>query len=346
MQTNVDKEALKNVTKIVSHAGCADGFASAMICSEALDWKPEVVLVHYNSPELAALEPEPGILFVDFCPPADRADEFLKAGAIVLDHHKGVEDVVMKFVEAGQGAFADEDHDPGVSGASLAESQCYRKLKPVNGDVQNFANLAGIRDTWQTGHKDWEKGVGVALMLRFFGWKHFEERKQAYPLKSDYWLADLLGKKHSEKIKKHCDERVIVREVRGRKVAFHYDTDSLTSDVDTEMKSRGVFILIGFFYVVEKNRPKIIFKTRSSGDFSVRDFCKYYGGNGHTHAAGFSQQITNNRFDSKSEVIRFSRPHERDPFDGEQNIWYFAEYLFAKYLDYLATKDEDFAPGV
>ena len=343
MQTNVSKEKLGAVKKIVYHANCADGMAAALICLGALGWELECVGMHYKSPELEALEATPGLLFVDFSPPADRADEFLDAGAIVLDHHKGAEDVVMKFVSAGQGAFADEKIDPGVSGASLACSEVWRKIHPIDSDVERFARLAGIRDTWQTRSKEWVEGTGLMLMMKLLGFEHFQKQRLPFPSASDYQLAELLGGNYHRKIVNHCDERVIVREVEGHTVAFHYDTEALTSDVAEEMRTRGANVIIGFFYVIERGQPKIIFSTRSDESFDVSKLCKFYGGGGHSRAAGFSQIIGETRDGSEP---RFGRPPHRSPFDGEQNPWFFALTLFKRYVDTEAMKSEDFAPGV
>src|SRR5256885_13008647 len=80
---NVDRNLLAAVRTIVAHDECADGTASAILLHDALPGA-EVVFADYGG---AAGRPVagPGLLFCDFSPPAARADEFVAAGAIVLD---------------------------------------------------------------------------------------------------------------------------------------------------------------------------------------------------------------------------------------------------------------------
>lgn len=119
----IDK--LQAIKTVVSHENCADGLASAMIIKDVLP-DAKVLFFQYGSPDLAALPAEAGMIFCDFSPPANRAQEFVDAGAIVLDHHKTAKDVVALF--GALGVYADEKADPGVSGAVLAYREVWLPL--------------------------------------------------------------------------------------------------------------------------------------------------------------------------------------------------------------------------
>lgn len=171
-------ETLNLVTRIVTHASCADGVASALILRDVLPGR-EIVFLQHGSHEARTLAATPGTLFCDFVPPCDRIAEFVAAGAIVLDHHRGACDIVEAFGPLG--VFADEATEPGVSGAVLAfrevwepRYQAERQMFRHEGMIRKFAMLAGIRDTWQRNHQDWQDACAQAAELTFFPFEHWE----------------------------------------------------------------------------------------------------------------------------------------------------------------------------
>jgi hypothetical protein len=163
----MDPAALADVRVIVAHDECADGTASAILLHDALPGA-EIVFCDYGAParQLAA---RPGMLFCDFSPPAARADEFVAAGAMVLDHHRSARPVIERFGE--RGVFGDERADPGVSGAMLAYRHVWLALRagaPEQPFAAWFAAAAGARDTWQTASPLWRDGcVQHALLTAF-----------------------------------------------------------------------------------------------------------------------------------------------------------------------------------
>ena len=156
-------ETLKAVRTIVTHEGCPDGIASAILLHDALP-EAKIVFAQYGEPSLTDLVAEPGMLFCDIAPPPERAAAFVAEGAIVLDHHKQARAVVESF--GPNGVFADEVADEGVSGAWLAYENVWLPLRVLDpalatGEAMNaraLARLAGIRDTWQRAAHDWLRG--------------------------------------------------------------------------------------------------------------------------------------------------------------------------------------------
>src|SRR5262245_19793890 len=171
-------EQLRNIKLVISHGNtCPDGLASAMIVADAYgDKRPEIRLIDHGSAEKADLEPVPNMMFVDCSPLPEKAEPFIAAGAIVLDHHaKGSS--VQAFVKAGLGILGDERRDIGVCGAVLAYEHVWKPLREASSPegmlavepiVREFARLSGIRDTWQTRDPSWLKACEQAEGVRFW----------------------------------------------------------------------------------------------------------------------------------------------------------------------------------
>jgi hypothetical protein len=134
-------DALREVTTLVTHDNCSDGLASAMLVKDAMPHHVEIVFVSYGTPAYLNLKAESGMLFCDIAPPEARAQEFVDAGALVLDHHKTQRHIVEMFGE--RGVFGDETRDPGVSGAMLAFLEVWL---PMNGGPAMSLNIIkGVR---------------------------------------------------------------------------------------------------------------------------------------------------------------------------------------------------------
>lgn len=156
---------LKRVVVVYTHGKCPDGLASAMILKDAfrmLGTSPRIEFLVHGTPEhQAATDTTEQALFCDIAPRAGSGS-FLDRSRwpIVLDHHKGAEELVRSFGELG--VFADEKLEPGVSGAVLAfrevwslayEHAARRGRHPIDKtypQVKDFADSVGARDTWQT----------------------------------------------------------------------------------------------------------------------------------------------------------------------------------------------------
>lgn len=52
-------------------------------------------------------------------------------------------------------------------------------------------------------------------------------------------------------------------------------------------------VVLGFVYARNKSSEDVVFQAslRSSSNYDVKSICEYYGGGGHTHAAGFNTKI-------------------------------------------------------
>jgi hypothetical protein len=280
----IDLDSLLAVRTIVTHENCADGIASAIILRDALP-NARVEFVQYNTPAHRDLRATPGMLFCDMTPPAARVQEFVDAGAIVLDHHKGAREIVEAFGE--RGVFANEATEPGVSGAMLAFREVWCKVTYPNIDdhlipITDLAVLAGIRDTWWRTHPRWRAACAQAAALRFWP----PEMLIGAPIDS---LAARL------EIGETLLQRDEARDERSISEAYRFEVGGIrvvafeglhTSDIAERLKGDADLVL-GWHYKIEGGEPRMIVSCRSRGAVSALALAKANGGGGHERAAGF-----------------------------------------------------------
>jgi len=296
-------EKLQAVKNVVVHDACPDGLASAMILRACYS-TAEVKFVQYDTKAHRELEAQPNTIFADFSPHRDRVDDFKRAEAIVLDHHKTQKDVVGSFGELG--VFGDEATEPGVSGAVLAFREVWwplmkEKAAPMMSDVvrgldltnsptkdfrliQDFATLAGIRDTWQTKSPRWQESCEQAAAMFFW------PPEVLLPVPPDKWaeklsLGPLLLEKQLKRAKRNADSSFRFTSTKGTRVAVFEGTTS-ASDA-AEYLHESVDLVVGFDIFVQDGQPVMLWSIRSHTDFDCGTFCKAHGGGGHLRAAGF-----------------------------------------------------------
>lgn len=288
-------DTLRKVTHLVTHENCSDGMASAMIIKNALP-NVRVTFVNYDTPAYKALVAEPGMLFCDVTPAKDRVQEFVDAGALCLDHHKKAEDIVLAFGE--NGVFADEKKDPGVSGAVLAYRHVWLPLSSqldfvsldddyrirTTNQVGNFASLIGIRDTWQRTHGQWEKACQTTEGLAFWP----EEELLGLPPSKWEERADIGRIVYPRKLKgavKATEGAKYFTSISGTKVCVFAGVRA-SSDA-SDYLGKEIDITAGFATFVEDGKLSVQFSCRSKAGYDVSSLAAFYGGGGHTAAAGF-----------------------------------------------------------
>lgn len=307
-------EKLKQVKRLITHANCPDGYASALIVKDALP-DVEVLFVKHGTEEHRALEPRPGDLFCDFSPhikswDASREGEddcvrhplqlkhWLEAGTIVLDHHPTQRDVTMLFVKAGLGAYGENDRNE--CGAWLAYEHVWKPLRDANewneikNSVHEFAELAGIRDTWKKHDERWQEACWQAEALMFWG-------NDALTLGIEKTmstvgsLGPVLFDKKVESANNALKEAHPFVTKKGTLVHVFqgvYTTSDAAEILEKSQKEKFgkamTDIVAGFHYRVDADKLQLTFSTRSHSGYDVGAFCKAHGGGGHTAAAGFT----------------------------------------------------------
>jgi oligoribonuclease NrnB/cAMP/cGMP phosphodiesterase (DHH superfamily) len=298
-------EQLRNIKTVVSHGNnCPDGVASAMIVADAYRYfheeagtTVEILVIDHQSEEKAKLEAKPGMLFVDFSPPEERAQEFIDAGTLCLDHHKKGSSV-QAFVRAGLGVFGDEDKDPGVCGAVLAYEHVWKPLKAANPSdtleldpmiVQEFARLSGIRDTWQTKSPDWIKACKMAEALRFWPLATLLVSPPEF-WKSHIDLGEILWARKIKTVTKISEHVYNWTSPRGTRVAI-FQGVKFSSDV-AEALGDAVDLIVAYDIAYEPGHEfKLICSSRSRASYDCGALALAYGGGGHTRAAGFNRPM-------------------------------------------------------
>lgn len=293
----LDLNLVQDLRKVITHGGCSDGLASALLIKDALP-QIEVEFVFHGSEQHRNLVAEPGILFVDFSPTPERAMEFVQSGAAILDHHKGSEEIVRMFGD--RGVFADEQQEPGVSGAVLAYRNIWYQIngfRSVPCDLaEKFARLVGIRDTWQRHHKEWENANVISGALAFMSTGYWMERLSRDEIftpsvVSDKFWRDIeaLGNILVEKRKKLIEsssKRVMKFDTKLGTKCILFERTDLSSDM-AEFFDTQADLVVGFSHSCENNIPQLNVSTRSHTNFNCCDLSKFYGGGGHMKAAGF-----------------------------------------------------------
>ena len=303
-------EVLQSVRVVVSHRypenACADGLASAMIIKDVLP-DVEYRFFAHNTRAYDELVAEPGMLFVDITPPMARVTEFRERGAIVLDHHKDREELVASFGE--RGVFAHEARDPGVSGALLAFEHVWmpfygragiRSWQLEKKRIRHFAEVAGVRDTWQRSHPLWKTACEQAAVLLFF------------PIED--WLDGEFEPLDPERLAQRMDlgPHLIARFQQETatlvKSAYAFTTEKFLRVVvlpsvrisdAAELFASAADVVVGFSFHVEDGKPSMrmsfrSFKGHGGKSVDVSEIARIFpGGGGHKHAAGGSMRLDN-----------------------------------------------------
>lgn len=300
----ITTEKLTAVRTIVTHEHCPDGIASAILLRDALP-DAYIEFVQYGTPEHRDLVAGPGLLFCDMTPPRERVAEFVAAGAVVLDHHRGAADIVAAF--GADGVFADEATNPGTSGAMLAFLEVWTRIRggmfstSHPGSVEQnaalaFASLAGIRDTWQRASPRWDAACEQAAALRFWPVSQLLSIAEARPFAHEQLgekmaIGPILIQRQAEAVERAVGNALSYTTRKGTRLLI-FEGTTLTSDA-AEAVGDHVDLVIGFHYEVEPHGPTMIrLSTRSHTTYDCAALAKHYGGGGHTKAAGFSQPCT------------------------------------------------------
>lgn len=282
-------EKIHSLKHLIVHERCPDGTASAMMlkyCFPDLD----VQFVQYDTEAHRNVEVRPHTIFADFSPHPDRVGDFVQAESVVLDHHRTAQQVVAEFGELG--VFGDETSEPGVCGATLAFREvCKPSLEGHGYDVghllrlmEDFAILAGIRDTWQRENPRWREACEQASALDFWPWDRLVGLP-AVDWKEKLEIGPILFQKKLDTVKRFGDNALRFVSEKGTKVAV-FQGVKMSSDVAEHLHTE-VDLVIGFDVFLVDGEPSMVLSTRSHTDFDCGKFCKAHGGGGHTRAAGF-----------------------------------------------------------
>jgi len=282
----IDKDRLMGLKRLVTHANCPDGYASASIIKNCLP-SIEVVYVQYGTKALEELEAKENTIFCDISPPAIRVEEFIGNKTIVLDHHVTQKSVVEMFGD--DGVYVDK---PGVSGAGLAYFHVWKQIfghvaHPTESHASRLATLAGIRDTWQSHHKDWSKACALSAVMMLHG--------EDVVSPKEYLDLIPVGEKivagRQRVVEEICEKgySLCIQDT----ICVVLNNIDLISDV-AEYLGPGVDLVVGFNYFVDSDDSlKIRWSTRTRSEkFDCSKFAASRGGGGHKKSAGYNTTVT------------------------------------------------------
>lgn len=280
---------LSEIKKVITHDNCADGLASAIICREAIPGV-EVVFCQYGTAAYDNLRPEPGVLFVDFSPKLEHAQAWVDAGAYILDHHKGAEDVVTLFGE--RGLFDNER-----CGAMLAfDEMCYRqkiseRSSPTDADwrLMRFAHLADVRDRWQTDSPDWDEANAQHRVMMAVDRDVWLESGR-FPSREELAFGELMAQTERKRAERIVATEMEAATIAGLRVGVCSAGGALSSAIGEAGRQAGYDVTAVFFHKrdPDSGEKSIVYSLRSNERFDVAEFAKHHGGGGHARAAGFS----------------------------------------------------------
>lgn len=332
-------EALRDIKTILVHGyadgACADGLSSALILRDVFPTAEVKFLVH-NTPAYAELPASPGMIFADITPPEARVQEFVDAGAVVLDHHKSARHVVEAFGE--RGVYAYPERDPGVSGALLAHQvwvQFRREQDPnwsegwaeLEEFVFYFASLIGVRDTWQTESPLWKTACELSATLLFYpaeDWlsvQSMSENLHRVTRRVDSVGAELIRKRDAE-AKRLADSAYRFVTPKGSRVAVVASCH--VSDA-ADLLAESADLVVGFAFDTQTTSlvglragfqaPVMRLSFRSRGKVDVSEIARMLGGGGHAGAAGAALPIL-----EKKKEDHYDESTMRNPFAEIERI--------------------------
>lgn len=258
----------QDVTHVIYHGGCADGFGSALGAWKELGDDVEYIGASYDKPP-PELPKDARVAILDFSYPRETLLELNEKveDLVVLDHHKSA-------AEALKGLdFAVFDMKRAGAGLSW---HYFHPDKPLPALMAYLED----RDLW---NNELPKTREVTMALRkhpqeFEGWNKLsveQLKKEGVP------LVEAL----KAEVEKACETAHTV-ELDGMEVpAVHHRR--YASDIGHRLLQKHPDAPFAAVYSDYKGRRK--WELRSRGDFDVSSVCVKFGGGGHKAAGGFTQ---------------------------------------------------------
>jgi len=269
-----------NKTLIFYHGDCPDGFGGAYTAWKKFGDAAEYIGLKHGKPFTEDVTGK-DVYFIDFCYPKEIMDGIAtKAASLtILDHHEGMEDVVM--------AFPSHVYDSNRSGASIAWAY-FHPDEPIpellayveDDDLFRFS----LPET---------RPVLTYLTARPFTFAAWDTIAQA--LSGDASRRELLATarayaEYFELLAEVAVENAKLIEFEGHQVYFAtaHPLKPMKSLVGSRLaKKKGPFAL-----VVSAHPEGFGVSIRGDGTVDVAKIAQKYGGNGHPKSAGFKIEWT------------------------------------------------------
>ncbi|MHC4618542.1 MAG: DHHA1 domain-containing protein [Planctomycetota bacterium] len=263
---------LKKVSKIVAHAD-SDGIIGALVCKEALG-VDRIELVQYGE-GLDNVHLEEGVLFVDISPPDGRVEEFLEAGAIVLDHHESRRDIVAKF--GLRGVFGED----GECGATLVYDHVWSAVRDPSFKVDWLCELIAVWDTWKRQSPMWHRACCLNEIVLHKGLEFSIYDSREAQIEQGHLLFAAAQK------------RILATAENAKLELWGYipvawvpcDNASVSLVADQLIETKGVAMVVCLRIAPDGS---VVCSLRGNGNVDVGTIAKHHGGGGRQNTAGYS----------------------------------------------------------
>lgn len=293
---------IAEVNRVYFHAGCADGIMARNIFRLVLED------LSFNRPDLqeklndssfwfpaspsSKLTIHPTSIFFDMAPKADQFEDFLKAGALVFDHHSSNKHLFDKYKDQyPDQLFFSEDGSGTWLAYEVAEIySMYSGIKKIGSnnlyslfDLCKVASYISASDTWnQSDPIKFDTGRALAILIGMIGNDYWDIPDSYFinTAKEMYKASEKRMIRHAEKVEivDHC----------GVKIGFMNTNEDTSNMAEYLRNSIGLNLLVGYMHTIDKDTKELLttFSMRSDDNFSCKDISLRNGGGGHDKASG------------------------------------------------------------
>ena len=270
LRSRIDALPVKpeEITHVLYHAECWDGFGARFAAEQALGDKAEYIPVSYKDgpPQLPA---DAKVAIVDFSYPREQLLEFKSkvAGMVVLDHHEKARQQLegLPFVVFEQSS----------AGAGL--SWAYFNPDQPQPDILKYVE---DRDLWKF-NLDKSREVSAALGSYEMDTKTWENL-DVNNLKTEGTAIQ----RYKQQLVDGAADRAVMGTVAGHKVPMTQCIPEIRSEVGEALRAKYPDAPFAAVSYVENGKKQWSLRSQDGG-FDVNAVANKFGGGGHKAAAGF-----------------------------------------------------------
>ena len=283
---------LKTCKRVYFHSNCPDGIISRnflqYLRSRGMNDFTGVEY-HAHNPGKSA-EVVEGAVFVDLSPIPEQYEEFLEAGAVILDHHNTVLPLFEKFKDKYPDQLVFGETDKTESGAWLVYKCLDRWMQTTNFVSRNtahfkvIAKMIAIGDCWDKSSPEaFENARSLGKYIGLYGNDYAEIPGGEFINRSQEYgrlTRDNTARTAKSFIRRtHCDLEVL----------FYNTREGISDLAEVAREKYGADLVVSWYQQCVKNDGEVTsFSLRSNDNFDCGKFAKLFeGGGGHKRAAGF-----------------------------------------------------------
>ena len=283
---------IKACKRVYFHSNCPDGIIARnfmhYILSNGYNDATTVEFIAQNPGKPAELVD--GAVFVDLSPIPEQYEAFLKAGAVILDHHNTVLPLFEQFKDQYPDQLVFGETDKTESGAWLAYLCLDQWMQTTDfifkntGQFKVVAKMIAIGDCWDKSDPVvFENSRSLGKYIALYGNDYIEIPGGDFISRSQEY--GRLTRDTTARTSKS-----FIRRTHGDLEVLFYNTREGISDLaELARVTFGADLVVAWYQQSVKNDGEVTsFSLRSNDSFDCGKFAKTFdGGGGHVHAAGF-----------------------------------------------------------